>query len=115
MAKEGGGGGGFGWALLGFLAGVAATLGLQLLLSTSGRVSRPETAEAPPAVHVEVVSSAPVVKPAKKSEVAVAVPAKPAPPADSEVADDAAAAGMTSRITPADDTPSTPPAPTVNN
>ena len=63
MAKEGGGGGAFGWTLLGFLAGVAATLGLQVLISGDHHPTAPTMAEAPAPVHVVVASSAPVVKP----------------------------------------------------
>jgi hypothetical protein len=114
MAKEGGGGGGFGWALLGFLAGVAATLGIQVLMGGGGRTTQPPVAEAPAPAPVAVAASAPVVKPVKKPVVVAETPVKPAPPADAQVADDAAAAGMTSRITPTDDNAAMP-APTANN
>src|ERR1700749_5022789 len=85
MAKEGGGGGAFGWTLLGFLAGVAATLGLQVLIGGDHHQSAPTVAQAPAPVQVVAASSAPVVKPAKKAAVASAAPATPAQPADAEV------------------------------
>jgi len=119
MAKEGGGGGGFGWALLGFLAGVAATLGLQVLIGGNGRhAEAPPVAEAPAAAPTALASSAPVAKPAKKPVVVAETPpvsaAKPAAPADAQVADDAAAAGMTSRMAPVDGGDATA-APTASN
>jgi hypothetical protein len=108
MAKDGGGGGSaFGWTLLGFLAGIAATLGIQMLMSPKETPPR-EVATAPAAVHVVVSSAAPAPAPVKKA-VASAAPAASAAPivshqAAEEVADDAAAAGMTTRITPSHDT-----------
>ncbi len=114
MAKEGGGGGGFGWALLGFLGGVAATLGIQVMMGGGERTTQPPVAQAPAPAPVKVVISAPVVKPVKKPVVVAEAPAKPAPTADAQVADDAAAAGMTSRTAPADDTAAMP-APTADN
>src|ERR1700760_3599397 len=59
MAKDGGGGGSaLGWTLLGFLAGIAATLGVQILLGPKSAPER-EVAPAPAAVHVVVSSAAP--------------------------------------------------------
>lgn len=111
MARESGGGGAFAWTLLGFLAGVAATLGVQLLLNGPAHTS-PDEAQPSAAPHVAAaVSSAPEVKkPAPVvSSASAAPPAKRAQPS-AEVADDAAAAGMTSRTDrrPADADPDVP-------
>jgi hypothetical protein len=120
MAKNSGGGGGvsFGWTLLGFLAGIAATLGVQILMGDDGSPSRAEASAG--AVHITVRSSEPAAKPAKKAALAAAPSAAPKPAAAAavqpaaEMADDAAAAGMTSRITPADE-PGGGQAATLNN
>jgi hypothetical protein len=96
MARESGGGGAFAWTLLGFLAGVAATLGIQLLMNGPARTSH-EEATSSAAPHVAVaVSSAPEVKKPVAAVTSAAPTTKRAQP-DAEVADDAAAAGMTSR------------------
>ena len=108
MARENGGGGAFGWTLLGFLAGVAATLGIQLLMNGPTRSSHDEPApSAAPHVAV-VVSSAPEVK--KPVVVSSAAPTTKRAQPSAEVADDAAAAGMTSRTNtaPADPDPDVP-------
>jgi hypothetical protein len=110
MARENGGGGAFAWTLLGFLAGVAATLGLQLLLNGPTRTSHEEaTSSAVPHVAV-AASSAPEVKKPVAVVSSAAPTTKRAQPA-AEVADDAAAAGMTSRTDrpPADPDPDVPP------
>jgi hypothetical protein len=90
MARESGGGAAFAWTLLGFLAGVAATLGLQLLVSgpTRGERGGEVAASSAPAPKKVVVSSA------------APTPTRAQP--EAEVADDAAAAGMTSRTTPSE-------------
>jgi hypothetical protein len=104
MARDSSGGGALGWTLLGFLAGVAATLGLQILMSGQRPTHEEATSSAPPAAVAVVSSERP--KPVKKAALAVSSAAPVAPlaaqPTD-EVADDAAAAGMTSRITPANE------------
>lgn len=104
MARESGGGGALGWTLLGFLAGIAATLGVQTLMGSGERPSQPEEAVSSQ-VHITKAapSSAPAKPPKKKAEALAAASTAPAPPsaaaqADSEVEDDAAAAGMTSRV-----------------
>ncbi len=78
----------FWWALIGFLVGVAATLGAFIYIGAGAR--DPEVATA---------HSAPVARtPARKSvkSAARATAAEP-PTSDEQVAEDAAAAGMTSR------------------
>jgi hypothetical protein len=108
MAKYGGGGGGgaFGWTLLGFLAGIAATLGAQILMGGRDQPSQPVASAN--AVHLAPPLTGAPAKPVKKvavaaSSAAVEVPAAAQVAAD--VADDAAAAGMTSRTPPVDGQP----------
>jgi hypothetical protein len=98
MARENGGGA-LGWTLLGFLAGIAATLGVQMLIPGG---ERPEHAASSATVVVAPPSAPPPVAPTKKkAAVASAAPAhlSVADQPDGQVADDAAAAGMTSRTT----------------
>ncbi|MDR3509101.1 MAG: hypothetical protein P4L64_14505 [Caulobacteraceae bacterium] len=113
-ARQSGGVGAFGWTLLGFLAGVAATLAVQLLLGGQERGEDQDTdsaAHAPPVVAITPKLPAPAHKPSLKTE-----PAASSAPAsvskaeaearakarlDEQVAEDAAAAGMTSRVRPA--------------
>jgi hypothetical protein len=101
MAREGGGSGGaLGWTLLGFLAGVAATLAIQTLMSANtDRESRDEAS-----VHTPIVVQSDIPRPKAvastphaASAAARHTPAQAQP--EAEVADDAAAAGMTSRVT----------------
>lgn len=119
MARESGGGGAFAWTLLGFLAGVAATLGIQLLLNGPARTSHEEAApSAAPPVAAAVSSAPEVKKPAAVVSAAPAAPTTKRSQPDAEVADDAAAAGMTSRTDrpPADpDVPPDRPATTSSN
>lgn len=98
----------FGWILLGALVGVIATAGVLLLASSmnTGEGYRPGPAEirtaaddaAATAAKPARVAAAP--KPEAPPPVAVvpapAAPVEP-PPVDAQMADDAAAAGMTSR------------------
>lgn len=97
----------FGWILLGALVGAIATVGVLLLASSmnTGEGYRPGPAEiraaddaAATAVKPAPVAAAP--KPEAPAPVAVvpapAAPVEP-PPIDAQMADDAAAAGMTSR------------------
>jgi hypothetical protein len=108
MARDGAGGGmALGWLLLGFLAGVAVTLGA-LIWRSEHQLAKPAVAAvtAPPRA---LVAAPPPIKPAaKKTVVASAAPPSAAPArhqaAADEVADDAAAAGLTTRITPASPT-----------
>jgi len=98
----------FGWILLGALVGAIATAGVLLLASSmnTGQGYRPGPSEigaapddaATPAAKPARVAAAP--KPEAPPPVAVvpapAAPVEP-PPVDAQMADDAAAAGMTSR------------------
>jgi hypothetical protein len=104
MAKDNGGGGAFGWTVLGFVAGVAATLGLQVLLG-GDRPSRAETRAGQ--IHITAARGDQPAKPAKKTAAPAASGAAPTVQSAAEVADDAAATGMTSRVapTPADTAP----------
>lgn len=100
MAKDSGGGA-LGWTVLGFLAGVAATLGVQILTSgDQGERPSPAVAAASGSLHITGSASAQTVKPKKAALLAPSASPPDAQPA-AEVADDAAAAGMTSRVAPA--------------
>jgi cytoskeletal protein RodZ len=105
MAKDNSGGA-LGWTVLGFLAGVAATLGVQIL-TNSGQDERPSPAVAASSgsIHITGSASAQTVKPKKAALLAPSAAstpdAQPAVQPAAEVADDAAAAGMTSRVAPA--------------
>jgi hypothetical protein len=121
MARHDGGGSAFGWILFGFLAGVAATLGAQIL-AEDARPSRHETVASTGAIHIVPQPAPPAPKHTKKHASAApdasAAPAVAAAaistPQDAQVADDAAAAGMTSRLPPASEPQPTLP-PTITN
>jgi hypothetical protein len=100
----------FGWVLLGFIIGVLATFGSILFLTSSGGGYEDGPVEtrtaADNAAAAAMAARAPPPAPAKTEAVAPApetpaVPSVrqtgPAPELDPQVADDAAAAGMTSR------------------
>ena len=100
-AREGGHG--FSWFVIGFLAGVAATLavliyygGQRLHAAQAGPASTPG---APPVVTYQAPSPLPLTRPvpppAPTSPAAAAAAPPPAP--DQQVQEDAAATGMTSR------------------
>jgi len=103
MARDGGGGGGaFGWTLLGILVGVAGTLAVETLLSN--HQAREASEEQPASSAAQVAAVAPVA-PKAVIKAAPAVSAAPqksatATPSQEDVEDDAAAAGMTSRSHP---------------
>jgi hypothetical protein len=97
MAREGGGGGGaFGWMVLGVIVGVAGTLAVETYMNRHAT----ETEQTPTSAAVAVVTPPP--PPAVETPVRPAS-STPAPPSDAstssheDVEDDAAAAGMTSR------------------
>ena len=108
MADGSRGSNALGWAVLGFLAGVAATLGVLVFLNPGhGR----HHDEAP----TQAIAPAPAPKIAEEQP-AKAPPLSAKPPAprastlsaanvDQQVQEDAAAAGMTSRRQPAADSP----------
>lgn len=99
----------FGWFITGLILGIIAVLGAQLYLRMQDKA--PPEAEA--AAAQAVPASAMVPQPALGGAVALAPPKavppkrpptpvfRAAPQADDEVAEDAAAVGMTSRRTPA--------------
>lgn len=100
----------FGWILLGALVGAVATAGVLLMASSmdfdGGYEEGPteirtaaDDAAAAAAARPTPVTTAP--KPEAPPPVAtVPAPAAEQPPVDAQMADDAAAAGMTSRATP---------------
>ncbi|QUD87646.1 hypothetical protein [Phenylobacterium montanum] len=104
--KQSGGVGAFGWTLLGFLAGVAATLAIQLIMVGRPRSEEPEeSARHAPVVSVTPKLPAPKPKPKKTEAAASAAPPKIAAAEADQVAEDAAATGMTTRARPKSDTP----------
>lgn len=111
MAEKSKGGGGFFWFIVGLLFGIALTLAALLFLN-AGPVYEDE-AEGPSTADAAAASAVETALPADPAQ--LPPPAVEAPPAaprpvdagidpsgDDQIADDAAAAGMTSR------TPSTP-------
>ena len=103
MAREGGGGGGaFGWTLLGILVGVAGTLAVETLLSHQ-QARQVEQQPAASSASAVVATAAPLApKPAEKPVLSAAPAQKSATatPSREDVEDYAAAAGMTSRSHP---------------
>ncbi len=99
-AKQSSGVGPFGWTVLGFLAGVAATLALQLILVGRDRERdvQDEAQHAAPVVAVTPQLPAPKRKVKPVSD--TIAPTKVETSEAQQVAEDAAAAGMTSRTKP---------------
>ena len=97
----------FGWILLGALVGAVATAGVLLMASTMNlnrgyeegpteiRTAADDAAAAAAAARPTPVATAP--KPEQPAPAAVAPPPTEQPTVDAQMADDAAAAGMTSR------------------
>ncbi len=114
MASKKSGGGGFFWGLVGFLVGVAATLALLAYLSREpGRdYGDPLTAADEAAVEAQAPTD-PALAPAAPEPEAPPVaraPSRPVDPGidpvtDDQIADDAAATGMTTRAPPPSDVP----------
>ncbi|MDB5457069.1 MAG: hypothetical protein JWP92_2654 [Caulobacter sp.] len=102
----------FGWIVLGFVAGVAVTTVLALTITRHAH-DGPELRTAAEQLEGAALSTAPAVvgspppAPVQTAPPAavVAEPAVKPPAPDAQVADDAAAAGMTSRATPDPSTP----------
>jgi hypothetical protein len=99
MADGSRGSNALGWAVLGFLAGVAVTLGVLTFLAPGHLKHRGEPTEAPsaapPAPLAREQAPKPPPKPLSASAASSAVAAASA--TDQQVQEDAAAAGMTSR------------------
>jgi len=101
----------FGWIFLGFVVGVIATFGAILFL-TAGMGGYDEGSDemrtAADDAAAEAMVTAPLAPVTRKIEAPVAtvpppavdVPVRQTPQVDSQMADDAAAAGMTSRAAP---------------
>jgi len=106
MAERSGAGGAFGWVLLGFLGGVAVTLGVETLMYGQGHrtVSEDTPVSAAPRMAVQLP---PPVTPMKAPQAVKPAPdasrAYQAPQPEGQVEDDAAAAGMTTRSNHAQD------------
>ncbi|HEX4182858.1 MAG TPA: hypothetical protein VHY34_06345 [Caulobacteraceae bacterium] len=96
MASDAGRSNALGWAVLAFLAGVAATLGLLVLTEHHPR-HHEETTVAPTAIPPAKVAETKVPKPVAPKPVAVSSAVATETAVDQQVQEDAAAAGMTSR------------------
>ncbi len=109
MAREGGGGGGaFGWTILGILVGVAGTLAVETLMHNqhaAESAAEPASAASVAVQPVAPESLAPPVVEAQRPANVAAVSAAPVTHAQTQsqedVEEDATAAGMTSRSRPA--------------
>jgi len=102
MAERSGAGGAFGWVLLGFLGGIAVTLGVETLMYGHHHHNAADDAAVAAPARMSVPLPAPIT-PVKTTHDAKP-PADPAsqyqaPQPEGQVEDDAAAAGMTTRST----------------
>ena len=104
MARESGGGGAFGWTVLGILVGVAGTLAVETLLNThqAREVNEEQAASSAGASLVVAAVPAPPKPAVKPLSAAVAQKTDATTLSQDDVEDDAAAAGMTSRSRPRD-------------
>jgi hypothetical protein len=102
MAARSGAAGVFGWLTLGFLGGVAVTLAVETLMFGAKSAQPAEAVAAPARLQVPVSQLPAAPKPVVSSAKASTPPAThySSPQPEGEVADDAAAAGMTTRSSP---------------
>jgi hypothetical protein len=115
----GGGGGAFGWTLLGILVGITATLAVQTLIGGRGASQAHDDVAAASEPAQPVAPAVPhIVPPPVTAPANVAAEAAPRTAAvrqtDQEVQDDADAVGMTSRARPAEAPSPSAPAPAPN-
>jgi hypothetical protein len=99
MAERSGAGGAFGWVLLGFLGGIAVTLGVETLMVGHSHHAAADDAAVATTPRMSVPLPAPIT-PVKTHDVKPAAdPSREyqAPQPEGQVEDDAAAAGMTTR------------------
>ena len=102
MASGSGGSNAIGWAVLGFLAGVAATLGVLVFLTPGhGRHREMQPAAAPAAIPPPAETAREARPPRPEPSAKPPTPSVAAADIDQQVQEDAAAAGMTSRRKPA--------------
>ena len=108
MAERSGAGGAVGWLLLGFLGGVAVTLGVETLMFGHGHrdVQGDSAIAATPRMSVPLPAQVATIKPhdTRPAVDAAASSHFSAPQPEGQVEDDAAAAGMTTRSTHTQDT-----------
>ena len=103
MARESGGGGAFGWTVLGILVGVAGTLAVETLLNNhQAREVNEEQAASSASAAVAAIPAPPKPAAVKALSAAVAQKSEATTLSQDDVEDDAAAAGMTSRSRPRD-------------
>jgi hypothetical protein len=103
MAERSGAGGAIGWLLLGFLGGIAVTLGVETLMygHSHRAVAEDPAVATPPRMSVALPTPITPVKAPHEATKAAPDPSRAyqAPQPEGQVEDDAAAAGMTTRST----------------